>query len=105
MSCQTSNYSKAIHIHLLLNIITLISYVLTITNKQLLISESHGDLNRCTLYMGKPDTHDTYAFHVNPHTLSVSGPRTWQPFTLTQQSWTDSLLPRKSAPDSTSQPG
>jgi hypothetical protein len=31
-------------------------------------------------------------------------PHTWQPFTLTQQSWTDSPLPRKSAPDSTSQP-
>ncbi len=30
---------------------------------------------------------------------------TRQPCTLTQQSWTNSLLPRKSAPDSTSQPG
>jgi hypothetical protein len=39
------------------------------------------------------------------HTLPTSGPHTWQPFTLTQQSWTDSLLPRKSAPDSTSQLG
>jgi hypothetical protein len=38
-------------------------------------------------------------------TLPAGGPRTWQPFTRTQQSWTDSLLPRKSAPDSTSQPG
>jgi hypothetical protein len=28
----------------------------------------------------------------------------WQPFTLTQQSWTDSPLLRKSAPNSTSQP-
>jgi hypothetical protein len=37
--------------------------------------------------------------------LSAGGPRIWQPFTLTQQSWTDSLLPRKSAPDSTFQPG
>jgi hypothetical protein len=36
--------------------------------------------------------------------LPTGGPRTWQPFTLTQQSWTDSLLPIKSAPDSTSQP-
>jgi hypothetical protein len=38
-------------------------------------------------------------------TLPAGGPCTWQPFTLTQQSWIDSLLPRKSAPDSTSQPG
>jgi hypothetical protein len=43
----------------------------------------------------------TYAMR----TLPVGGPRTWQPFTLTQQSWTYSLLPRKSAPDSSSQPG
>jgi hypothetical protein len=34
----------------------------------------------------------------------MSGSHTRQPFTLTQQSWTDSLLLRKSAPDSTSQP-
>jgi hypothetical protein len=38
-------------------------------------------------------------------TLPMSGSHTWQPFTLTQQSWTDSLLPRKSASDSTSHPG
>jgi hypothetical protein len=38
-------------------------------------------------------------------TLPTGSPLTWQPFTLTQQSWTDSLLPRKSAPNSTSQPG
>jgi hypothetical protein len=38
-------------------------------------------------------------------TLPMGGPRICQPFTLTQQSWTDSLLPRKSALDSTSQPG
>jgi hypothetical protein len=42
----------------------------------------------------------TYARRMPP----AGGPRTWQPFTLTQQSWTDSLFPRKSAPDSTSQP-
>jgi hypothetical protein len=45
--------------------------------------------------------HSTYA----QRTLPVGGSRTWQPFTLTQQSWTDSVLPRKSALDSTSQPG
>jgi hypothetical protein len=38
-------------------------------------------------------------------TLPVSSPYTWQPFKLTQQSWTDSLLPRKNALNSTSQPG
>jgi hypothetical protein len=38
------------------------------------------------------------------HTLPAGGPHTWQPFMLAQQSWIDSLLPRKSAPDSTSQP-
>jgi hypothetical protein len=36
--------------------------------------------------------------------LPTGGPRTWQHFMLTQQSWTDSLLPRKSTPNSTSQP-
>jgi hypothetical protein len=36
-------------------------------------------------------------------TLPVGGPRTWQPFTSHQQGWTDALLPRKSAPNSTSQ--
>jgi hypothetical protein len=42
----------------------------------------------------------TYARYMLP----TGGPHTWKPFTLTQQSWTDSLLPRKSAPDSTYQP-
>jgi hypothetical protein len=36
--------------------------------------------------------------------LPAGGPCTWQYFTLIQQSWTDSLPPRKSAPDSSSQP-
>jgi hypothetical protein len=38
-------------------------------------------------------------------TLPADSPRTWQPFTNHRQGWTDALLPRKSAPDSTSQPG
>jgi hypothetical protein len=79
----------------------LISYVMTATSTQLLISESRDDTNRCTPCRKKADTHDTYV----THTLLAGGPRTWQPFTLTQQSWTDLLLLRKSAPDSTSQPG
>jgi hypothetical protein len=32
---------------------------MTATNKQLLISESHGDLNRCTPCRGKSDQHAT----------------------------------------------
>jgi hypothetical protein len=31
----------------------------------------------------------------------VGGPRTWRPFTGRQQGWTDALLPRKSAPNTT----
>jgi hypothetical protein len=42
----------------------------------------------------------TYATRMLP----ADGPNTWQHFTLTQQSWIDSLLSRKSASDSTSQP-
>jgi hypothetical protein len=41
------------------------------TNKRLLISESPGDLNRCTPCRGKPDQHDTYASHASPRTPSV----------------------------------
>jgi hypothetical protein len=70
------------------------------TNKQLLISKSHGDLNWCTPCRGKPNQHATYA----QRTLPAGGPHTWHPFMSHQQGWTDALLPRKSAPDSTSQP-
>jgi hypothetical protein len=45
---------------------SLISYVKTATKKWLLISEIHGDLNRCTSYSGKPDTHDTYVSCASP---------------------------------------
>jgi hypothetical protein len=54
----------------------LISYVLTATNKQLLISESHSDSNRCTPCRGKPGTHDIYASHISPRTPSVRFLRT-----------------------------
>jgi hypothetical protein len=37
--------------------------------------------------------------------LPTGGPRTWQPFMSHRQGWTDALLPRKSALDSTSQFG
>jgi hypothetical protein len=45
---------------------SLISYVKTATNKRLLISESHGDLNRYTPYRGKSNQHDSYASHASP---------------------------------------
>jgi hypothetical protein len=32
------------------------------------------------------------------HTLSVDSPHIWKPFTVTQQSWTDSLLLKKVLP-------
>jgi hypothetical protein len=41
------------------------------TNKQLLITESHGDSNRCTPCRGKPDQHVTYVSHTSPRTLGV----------------------------------
>jgi hypothetical protein len=46
-------------------------YLMAATNKQLLISESRGDSNRCTPYRGKPDQHDTYASHASPRTLGI----------------------------------
>jgi hypothetical protein len=60
----------------MIQIITLIInhvnyYLMAATNKQLLISESCGDLNRCTPYRGKPDQYDTYASHSSPHTPSI----------------------------------
>jgi hypothetical protein len=45
--------------------------VKTDTNKRLLISESHGDSNRCTPYRGKPDQHATYASHSSPRTSGI----------------------------------
>jgi hypothetical protein len=44
---------------------------MTATNKQLLISESRGDSNRCTLCRGKPDQHATYASHSSSRTPGV----------------------------------
>jgi hypothetical protein len=73
--------------------------VKTATNKRLLISESRGDSNRCG--KTRPTRHvrfphqSTYA----QRTLPAGGSRTWQPSSSHQQSWTESLLPRKRAPD------
>jgi hypothetical protein len=44
---------------------------MTATNKRLLISESHGDSNRCTPCRGKPDQYATYASHVSPRMPGV----------------------------------
>jgi hypothetical protein len=44
---------------------------MTATNKQLLITESHGNSNRCTPCRGKPDQHATYASHSSPRTPGV----------------------------------
>jgi hypothetical protein len=48
----------------------LISYVKTVTNKQLLLSENHGDLNRFIPCRGKLNQHDIYTLstpvHVRP---------------------------------------
>jgi hypothetical protein len=45
--------------------------VITATNKRLLISESHGDSNRCTPCSEKSDQHTTYPSHSSPHTSGV----------------------------------
>jgi hypothetical protein len=78
------------------------------TNKQLLLSESHGDLNHCTPCRGKSDQHDTYASHASPRTPGVHF--LWAVAVRGNLSQVINnvgrilLLPRKSAPDSTSQP-
>jgi hypothetical protein len=45
------------------------------TNKRLLISESHSDLNRCTPCKRKPDQYDTYASHTSLRMSNVHGLR------------------------------
>jgi hypothetical protein len=79
------------------------------TNKRLLISKSHSDSNRCTPCRGKPDQYDTYASHASPRTPNVRFLRA-VPVCDNLSRVTDRvgrilLLPRKSAPDSTSQLG
>jgi hypothetical protein len=50
---------------------SVIIYVITATNKRLLISESRDDSNQCTPCRGKSDQHDTYASHDSPRTPGV----------------------------------
>jgi hypothetical protein len=79
------------------------------TNKRLLISESRGDSNRCTPCREKPDQHDTYAFHASPRTPGIRFLRAVSIranlLRVTDRVGWILLLPRKSAPDSTFQPG
>jgi hypothetical protein len=64
----------------LMNNLLLINYVLTDTNKQLLISESHSDSNRYKPYRGNPTNmphtfHDQSAYDPKPyvsHTVNTS---------------------------------
>jgi hypothetical protein len=54
---------------------SVIIYVMTVTNKRLLISESRGDSNWCTPCRGKPDQHVTrfpHSVHVWPKTIHIS---------------------------------
>jgi hypothetical protein len=54
---------------------SVIIYVMTATNKRLLISEGHGDSNRCTPCRGKPDQHVTRfprSVHVWSKTIRIS---------------------------------
>jgi hypothetical protein len=77
-------------------------------NKRLHISESRDDLNRCTPCRGKPDQFDTYASHVSPRTPDVrflrAVPVRGNLSRVINRVGRILLLPRKSAPDSTSQP-
>jgi hypothetical protein len=79
------------------------------TDKRLLISESHGDLHRCTPCREKPDQHDTYASHASPRTPGVrllrAVPVCGNLLRVIDRVGQILLLPIKGVPDSTSQPG
>jgi hypothetical protein len=73
---------------------------MTTTNKRLLISESRGNLNRCTPYKEKPNQHDMYASYASPRTSSVCFLRAVPVRgNLSRASWAVPLLLRKWAPD------
>jgi hypothetical protein len=77
-------------------------------DKRLLISKSRGDSNRYTPYRGKPDTHDTYAFHASPRMPRVCFQRAVHVHGNLSQAiisvGRSLLLPRKKAPDTTHSP-
>jgi hypothetical protein len=78
-------------------------------NKQLHISESHDDSNRCTPYRGKSDQYDMYASHASPRTSGVrflqTVPIRGNLSRVVNRVGRILLILRKSVPDSTSQPG
>jgi hypothetical protein len=84
-------------------------YLMAAMNKRLLISESRGDSNLCTSCRGKPDQHDMYDSLDSPRTSDVcflrAVPVRGNLSRVTDRVERILLLPRKSAPDSTSQPG
>jgi hypothetical protein len=82
---------------------SLISSVKTAMNKQLLISESHGDSNRCTSCTEKPDTHNMNVSCVSPRTplvrfLQAVSKRGNLSLAINSIGWT-LLLQRKNAPN------
>jgi hypothetical protein len=92
---------------LIINLVTY--YLMAAKNKRLLISESRGDSNRCTPCRGKLDQHDTYAFHASPRMSDVCFMRVVSVrgnlLLVVDRVRRILMLLRKSAPDSTSQPG
>jgi hypothetical protein len=78
------------------------------TNKQLLISESRGDSNRCTPCRGKLDQHDTYASRIGPRTPRVHFLRSVPVYSNLSQVINNIVrtlpLLRKWAPDTTPSP-
>jgi hypothetical protein len=82
---------------------------MAVTNKRLLISKSRGDSNRCIPCREKLNQHATYAFHASPRTSGVrflrAIPVRDNLFWVIDRVGRILVLPRKSVPDSTSQPG
>jgi hypothetical protein len=78
------------------------------TNKRLLVSESHGDSNRCIPCKGKVDQHDTYAFHASSRTPSIrflwAVPVRGNLSQTTNSVVRTLLLPRKRSPDTIPSP-
>jgi hypothetical protein len=76
---------------------------MTVTNKRLLISESRGDSNRCTLCRRKPDQHETYASYASPRMPDVrflqAAPVRGNLSRGVDRFGQIPLLPRKKAPD------
>jgi hypothetical protein len=77
---------------------SVIIYVMTATNKRLLISESHGDSNWCTPCRGNPTntshaSHTQSAYGLRPYISHVV--HIYQPFVRRRQIWMDPIAPEK----------